>query len=205
MMNSLIWRTCFMFFALELVKKRRWRRKASSERNILQKEPKHPFNIWARKLQKLASVLQQVKLWIFFLSVFCFFRALAFSSLEHSFFYYFALPVEVQSFLGTKHLPKDFKELNLNSLTDIPLWGSGNYRRYCGHQGSCENSRKEKQRTYSGDPAVTAHSSHSPCPLIHQVTPQIIELVKAVFPQIWYLWRYTLVSTESQAHTATFL
>lgn len=39
MMNLLIWRTCFMFFALELVKKRRWKRKESSERNILQKKP----------------------------------------------------------------------------------------------------------------------------------------------------------------------
>jgi len=106
-----------MFFALELAKKkRRRRRKESSERNILQKKP---FKVWARKLQKLSSALRQVKLRIFFLSVFCFFGALAFSSLEHFFFYYFALPAEVQSSLGTKHLPKDFKELNLNSLTHI--------------------------------------------------------------------------------------
>lgn len=35
MINLLIWRSCFMFFALELVKKRRWRRKQGSERNIL--------------------------------------------------------------------------------------------------------------------------------------------------------------------------
>lgn len=38
MINLLVWRSCFMFFALELVKKRRWRRKQGSERNILKEK-----------------------------------------------------------------------------------------------------------------------------------------------------------------------